>query len=336
MNFLRKRLFLLAALLLIYSVFFLTHIHVQKNATVLGTASNLFLFEEPRDGKDPILSSINSSTKEIDMEMYLLSDKDVIASLITSCQKGVIVKVMLEEHPFGGGSLNQKTKQTLDGSCVQTKWTNSTFSLTHEKTIVIDGNIVFILNQNLTASAFSKNREYDIADTTLSDVTEIKKIFGADWNRSDFSQTDENLVVSPNSSREKLSALIASARQSIDTEVEVIDDPDMVHLLESKAQSVAVRLIVPDISQISANKKILVQLQQNGVEVKTLKSPYIHAKLILIDGAKAYIGSVNLTTQSMDSNREVGILISQQNILTELHQDFAADWEAAVPFASGN
>ena len=56
-------------------------------------------------------------------------------------------------------------QKNLWRSWITFEWTNSTFSLTHEKSIVIDKNKAFILNQNLTASSFSKNREYDVLDT---------------------------------------------------------------------------------------------------------------------------------------------------------------------------
>jgi len=329
-NFLRKRLFLLVALLLVYCAFFFTHLHTSKQSPVLGVSTNLFLFEEPLAGKDPIIAAINTSTKEVDMEVYLLSDKDVVASLLAACQRGVVVKVMLEEHPFGGGNVNQKSKQTFDNSCVHMQWTNPAFSLTHEKTIVIDNAEVFILNQNLTTSSFTKNREFDVVDTNSADVLEIKKIFDADWNRTSFSQTNDNLVISPNSSREKLSTLLSSSTKSIDIEMEVVNDPDIIHLLESKAGAVVIRLIVPSVSQISANKKAIIRLQQNGILVKILKNPYIHAKLILVDNKKAYIGSINFTTQSMDSNREVGILLSQQDSIAELVQYFSEEWELAT------
>ncbi|HYK08995.1 MAG TPA: phospholipase D-like domain-containing protein [Candidatus Eisenbacteria bacterium] len=330
MSFLRKRSFLLIALLLVYSAFFFTHLHHTRPTPVLGVSTNLFLFEEPVAGKDPIVSAINMSTKEVDMEVYLLSDKDVVASLFAACQRGVVVRVMLEEHPFGGGNVNQKSKQAFDNSCVHMQWTNPAYSLTHEKTIVVDNSEVFILNQNLTTSSFTKNREFDVVDANSVDILEIKKIFDADWNRTSFSQTNDNLVVSPNSSREKLSALLSSSTKNIDIEMEVVDDPDIIHLLKSKANTVIIRLIIPSISQISANKKAMVLLQQSGILVKTLKIPYIHAKLILVDDKKAYIGSINFTTQSMDSNREVGIILSQQDSIGQLNQDFSEDWEKAT------
>ncbi len=332
MRFLRKQFILLICISCIYAAFFIVHFHVQKTETVLGVGTNLALFEEPMSGKDPIISTISNAQKEVDVEVYLLSDKDIITSLLDACGRGVVVKVMLEQHPFGGGSINQKTHQQLQNTCVHIQWTNPAFALTHEKTILIDGRQVFILNQNLTNAAFSSNREYDILDTNPQDVGEIQKIFTADWNRSSFASSQTNLVVSPLTSRDILSSLISHATKTLDIEMEVIEDPDIATLLKEKARSTAIRIIIPTFSQISSNKKIAQQLQQSGVEAKTMGSPYIHAKLILADNAKAYVGSVNLTTQSMDSNREVGIILSQQDVLAELSQDFDVDWENASNF----
>lgn len=330
MQFFRKRLFLLFAISVVYAAFFLTHLPQPSQQHVLGVSSNLILFEEPTAGKEPIITAINNAQKQIDVEVYLLSDKDVIASLVSACTRGLLVRVMLEEHPFGGGSINQKTQKQLATSCVHVQWTNATFSLTHEKTIVIDNQEVFILNQNLTTASFSSNREYDIVDGNTADVLEIENIFSADWERKSVHLSDNNLVVSPVSSRAKLSALIESATNTLSIESEVIDDPDIIHLLKEKAQKVHIEIIIPSFTQISSNKKTVEQLQGLGIEIKTIHSPYIHAKLILVDEKKAYIGSVNLTTQSMDSNREVGIVINQQDIIAMLDQDFEQDWQMGM------
>lgn len=40
------------------------------------------------------------------------------------------------------------------------------------------------------------------------------------------------------------------------------------------------------------------------------KKPYLHAKVILRDGKYAYIGSHNLTTNSLDNNRELGVFLA--------------------------
>ena len=53
------------------------------------------------------------------------------------------------------------------------------------------------------------------------------------------------------------------------------------------------------------------QLESDGVHVvlypDTASALYIHAKVIDVDGTKAFIGSENFSTASLDYNRELGL-----------------------------
>jgi phosphatidylserine/phosphatidylglycerophosphate/cardiolipin synthase-like enzyme len=62
--------------------------------------------------------------------------------------------------------------------------------------------------------------------------------------------------------------------------------------------------------------------------VRELGIPYIHAKAIVVDGARAYVGSENLSTQSLDRNREVGIL-ENGSIASTIQRVFEGDWKQA-------
>lgn len=332
MSWVRKNFLILIFSAIIYAVYLFTHPITQPpHHDVLGVNTNLVLYEEPKDGREFLTSALGEAQKEIDVEMYLLSDKQVIAALQDARNRGVVVNVLLEQHPFGGGSLNQKTYQELASKGISVKWTNPSFSLTHEKAIVIDNLKVFILSQNLTASSFEKNREYDIEDFNQDDVAAVKAIFLADWNRTSITPTNVHLLVSPVSARSGIEQLITTSQKELDIETEVINDVKIVSELCDKGKTVPVRIVVADISAVAENARQLSTLQHCGVQTKTLRKPYIHAKLILSD-AKAYVGSVNLTTQSMDENREVGIVITQPDILSSLSQDFESDWSVGTTY----
>ena len=335
MKFLRKHFLLVFALFFVYSIFFVTHLPSKKQTPhIQGAVNNLTLFEQPQNGREPILSAIDLAQQQIDVEVYLLSDKEIIQHLIDAHNRGVVVNVMLEQHPFGGGNVNTKTEKELKDAGVNVEWTSSDFALTHEKTIVIDKSVAFILNQNLTVSSFTKNREFDIITENPDDVLEIETIFVSDWKRESYVSSNPNLVVSPINARSVLTSLLNSAGQTIDIEMEVIEDRDIIQILKEKAKADVIRIIIPDFSEVAANKEEAVVLEQNGVDVKTMGSPYVHAKLVIIDDQKAYVGSVNFTTQSLDRNRELGIIIEQQNIIQTLTNDFANDWERATDFTN--
>lgn len=321
-------LFLLA---LVYLWFFVGHLPNLNQAkdNLLTATTNVSIFVQPDTGKSIILDAINNAKHEILVEVYLLSDKDVIQALEAARTRGLAVNVMLEQHPFGGGNLNNKTKIELSSKGISVEWTNPSFSLTHEKTITIDGREVFILNQNLTASSFFKNREYDVLDKNQNDVNQIRSIFVSDWERKTFTPVNSDLVISPDNSRAKVIGLINSSLKSIDIEAENIDDNQVISSLSNLAKKEKIRLIVPSLKQLSSNRAALNELLSKGVEVKALSSPYMHAKLILVDDKNAYIGSINLSSQSIDKNREVGIILSEPFSLQTLQYVFEKDWSKA-------
>jgi phosphatidylserine/phosphatidylglycerophosphate/cardiolipin synthase-like enzyme len=332
MPFLKKNILTLIFLALVYGVFFISSAltSAPDSFQIAGADTNTALFVQPESGRKPILDAINNAKNEILVQVYILSDKQIIQALKDARARGVRVNVMLEEHPFGGGNLNNNTKKALSLAGVAVQWANSAFPLTHEKAIVIDQSKAFILNQNLTASSFTKNREYGVIDTNFQDVSQVRDIFISDWERKSFSPAVSHLIVSPLNSRAALATLIKSATKTVDVEVEIIQDNQVADLLSEKAKNVQVRVLVPAFSQIQSNAETAKEMIKNGVLVKTLSSPYIHAKLILIDDQKAYVGSVNLSTQSMDQNREVGIMLSQSDAIGLIDSTFESDWNKGI------
>lgn len=331
-SFLRKNIPTLVFLLLVYSWFLFSNIisKPSSNLAVLGADANISLFVQPEAGRKPMLEAINNAKKEIFVEVYLLSDKQIIEALDSAENRGVDVRVLLEKNPFGGGNLNNIAERTLREKEVNVKWANSKYDLTHQKSMVIDAAYAFILNQNLTAAASTKNREFNIIDTNPEDVEEIRNIFLADWERRDYNPKETHLILSPINSRSALTTLIKSARKSIEIEMEYIEDEEIVNLLTQRAKDVSVDLIVPTFSQFPANKEAVGRLVEGGAEVRNVSSPYIHAKMILIDDKKAYVGSINFSTQSMDENRELGIMVTQTESIEEINNTFSSDWESGA------
>ena len=73
-------------------------------------------------------------------------------------------------------------------------------------------------------------------------------------------------------------------------------------------------------------------LKGAGASVKLLDSPYIHAKMLLVDRDRGYVGSVNATENSIDRNREVGVLWQDAAIAQRIGAAFDADWAKARAF----
>jgi len=65
-----------------------------------------------------------------------------------------------------------------------------------------------------------------------------------------------------------------------------------------------------------------------GVRVRRLPRAYlyIHAKAIVADGRRAFVGSQNLSAASLDGNRELGVIIADRGAIGTLESTFAGDW----------
>jgi phosphatidylserine/phosphatidylglycerophosphate/cardiolipin synthase-like enzyme len=53
---------------------------------------------------------------------------------------------------------------------------------------------------------------------------------------------------------------------------------------------------------------------------------YIHAKLLIVDGQRALVSSQNLSTGSLQYNRELGIAVTNLALVDQLAADFASDY----------
>jgi len=181
----------------------------------------------------------------------------------------------------------------------------------------------------LGTSSSTKNREYDIIDTNAQDVQAVETIFQADWDHTTASFHDPNLVVSPVNARSDFNTLIASAKQTLLVTGKEMNDSgieqDLVNAVQ-RGVKVEVILPAPSGSESDSNSKGIATIKQGGVSVREDSKLYMHAKIFVVDGKEAFVGSQNISTQSLDKNREVGIIVADASVLNTLQQTFAKDW----------
>jgi len=70
-------------------------------------------------------------------------------------------------------------------------------------------------------------------------------------------------------------------------------------------------------------------LLRGGVHVRYISVVYMHAKLMIADGSRAFVGSENFSANSLDNNRELGLLIAEPSAIMTLSQTFQQDWDDA-------
>src|SRR5690348_11209208 len=136
------------------------------------------LFVEPDAGAKPVTSAIAAATHSVWVEVYLLTDARVIAALEDAVRRGVDVRVLLEEHPYGFDVVSpQRTIQTLITAGIHACFANPTYRYTHAKMMIVDNATLYMLTANLSRSGLggstvARNREFGVIDTHPDDVAE--------------------------------------------------------------------------------------------------------------------------------------------------------------------
>jgi phosphatidylserine/phosphatidylglycerophosphate/cardiolipin synthase-like enzyme len=298
---------------------------VQAQATPAPVTG---VFIEPGDGRAPLLEEITAARVAIDLEVYIITDEVILAALEGAQQRGVRVRVILEEHPFGGGGGQEAIFARLENAGIAVRWGNPAFRFTHIKTMTVDNEVAIIMNQNITSSAFTTNRDFGVITNDPAAVRTAAAIFAADWDRG-AEPPPAPLVVSPTNAREQLLGLVQSARRSLDVYAEVLRDPDMLEaLIAAETRGVQVRIVVSPSPDFAAERQ---RLAAAGIDIRLMSHLYVHAKVIIADGERAFVGSQNLSATSLDQNRELGIVVDDPINLARLTRTFEIDFRAGAP-----
>ena len=298
----------------------------------IGAAARVELFSFPETDEKVLLDQIKAARQRVYMKMYLLTEPRVIDALVKAKNNGAEVRAMVEQNPFGGGSGARTAFDKLKTAGINVKYTNPTFRFTHEKSFVID-NTAWILTANMTKGALSGNREFGVIHTDVGDVNEIVRAFDADWNRERFTPQSKTLVWSPVNSRERITRLIESAKSTITVYCEIAQDDGLIQALAAaQKRGVKVRLLISPAgsTENDGNKEDLDKLQRGKVKVRYLKSPYMHAKTYVVDDKMAFVGSQNISTGSLEFNRELGIVFTDATAIRLLNEIFEKDWDKAT------
>lgn len=284
------------------------------------------LLIQPRDGIAPILERINAAKTSIRHKIYLFTDsrQDVIAALAAATKRGVDVRILLEREPSGtsGGNTGIFLKLKEAGLNVQLSRAFK-FVFIHEKSFVFDDQTAIVSTANITGSSFGANREYQVVLDEPALVKEIADVFDADWKGEDIDLKNAKLVWSPSqiksnglvrgNSREKLIGLIQNARESLLLEQQSMADEEVIREISTAAQrGVKVTLVGPpneltDTYYIAGAER----LRRAGVQVKYLLTNFVHAKVIVADKRRALIGSINLSGNSLNANRELSVILER-------------------------
>ncbi|MFC6704539.1 phospholipase D-like domain-containing protein [Flexivirga alba] len=299
-------------------------------AGAANAAGDYSLVVLPDQGESAIYNFVNTATKSVDVTIYELRDTTLVNDLVAKEKAGVNVRVIFDSQH---SSIDGPAYTALQNAGAGVTYSSSAFVYTHQKTITVDGTKSYISTGNFDTTYYSTSRDYGVFDTNQSDVSAIETVFNADYAKQSITPSDgADLVWSPTDSQTQILGVINGAQHSLDVQEEEFGDPTLVNAVVADAKrGVAVRVVAENESNSYTTQ--LNEVTAAGGQVKTYTSStgyYIHAKAIVADygtsTAKVFAGSENFSDNSLNHNRELGLIVTDSGIVSGIEQAFDNDF----------
>ena len=202
----------------------------------------------------------------------------------------------------------------------------------HRKILVVDGKLGFMGGMNIGGREVGAATGRGMSDMHFvlrgPIVLQLAQAFAEDWafaaretltapalQPSIGACTCRVITGGPDEDLDKLLLVMLGALASARRRVQImtpyfIPPPELVAALESTAlRGIEVSLVLPERSNLRyvdwATQHWLPALIARGVRVHLQKPPFSHAKLFVVDGEYAHVGSVNVDTRSLRLNFEI-------------------------------
>ncbi len=299
-------------------------------------ASSLIL--EPEDGVTPWVTLINHARTGIDLNAYLIDNTAILTALQQAGARGVPIHVILAPNPYEDSQAVPLERQALAAIPDVTVRNapprfDQAYAFDHAKYLIINpgtSHVAAIVGSpNFTGSAFDGTNLEAAVQVTGPAAQAVAQVFRADWtDRAAGSEPRQTLVLSPGATATWLRLLRSPGLIQMTTE-EIGDDPTVLSAMAAKGSDL--QLLCPAPSRAAAQSR-LATLAQAGVQIRTLSAPYVHAKTI-ITPQMAFLGSQNLSSVSLQDNRELGVLVSGTD-RTALAAWFVHWWRQATPWTA--
>lgn len=274
---------------------------------------------------EKLVADIDQAEERVWLEVYIFTEKRILEALIRAHNRGIDVKVLLENNPYMIPYINDKHYKALKESWVPVKWSDPlNYALNHSKFIIVD-DTSYVSTGNYSFASFKSNRDIFLEIRHLEIVWELGALFEHDYNHEPFWVMHPNIVLSPDNSRQKIQSLFQEAQERIDMYFPYVSDTKLLELvIETAKRWIDIDFVIWEDAQESSSEEIQ-RLQDVWVRVYFMKKPKLHAKTVLMDEKVLYIGSINFSRHSMDLNREVGLLLKDMHIIQDFQDIFSRD-----------
>ncbi|HET9530961.1 MAG TPA: phospholipase D-like domain-containing protein [Blastocatellia bacterium] len=286
---------------------------------------NLSLIIQPGDSFFPIVDAIDRASHTIKMTIFRMNDPIVRDALNYAVARKVKVQALVAMDSKGWTKRNKKLADELSKIGIEVRIPRSRKEKVkkfHYKMMTVDDSQSLILTFNPTQKNLHYARDFGVLVRDHEITTELNRLFDADWHGTTFRPENLPLVISPYNSRKKLLDLLLEAQHTIRIMDAKVHDQEIMGLLLRKASSGCdVKIITRDsyFDEVVPN-----------FHVRRLLRFKLHAKCIVVDSARFFVGSQNLRSISLDRRREVGIIIEDAPMSRRIERVFDEDWASTT------
>ncbi len=277
--------------------------------------------------------------------MFHLTVPDAIDAFIAAAARGVDVRIILDAKGLENRAAAAIAQRLTDHGITVTR-SSPAFSITHTKVIVIDETRALVMSLNLTR-AYDRTRDYAVVTDDRGVVDELLRVFAADVENaaqrtaSTPPLANAALVWSPVNAEARITSLIDSAEKTIVASTENLGAKAIdAAFVRAAKRGVKVRIVTPLCDQNAdplRNVKPVLELDRKSVDARVIAppathdEPYPHAKMMIVDGKRAFLGSINFSENSLKHAREVGIVVDDHAAISAFSSAFESDWRFATP-----
>ena len=259
---------------------------------------------DPAERKAALLDVIGAARRRLILSLFRCDDFSILDALAAALERGCEVEAILTKRAKGGKKRLKKLWGALEEmGAVVTRYADPVVKY-HAKYLVADGTTAIVTTLNPTRKCFTRTWDAVLITSDPSVVKGLQTLFRADSAGKPLPSRrpiSRRLIVGPERSRSEIRAMIASAKSSIRILDHKLSDPDLVALLRER--------------------------RDDGITVTVLgKGPIRgfepHGKMMIVDEARAVLGSTALSTLSLDFRREVSIVVHNPGLVKQLNMSY--------------
>jgi phosphatidylserine/phosphatidylglycerophosphate/cardiolipin synthase-like enzyme len=257
----------------------------------------------PEGRRSAVIEVIDSATTRLILSLYRCDDRRVLEALGSAARRGVRVEVLLTRRA-GDRSPLRLLRLLLETLGITVHRYADRRVKYHAKYVVADDRKALVGSLNFTRRCFAKTSDFLVVTEDAGVIASLAALFDADCRTPAGPlprRLSARLIVAPHLARTDVHRLLRGAERSIRLVDPKLSDPAMLSMLRARAAA-------------GVSVKVL-----DGRRIAGMRS---HGKLLILDDAVAVVGSLALSTETLDTRREIALLVQDEIPVRRLVQFF--------------